>query len=825
MALGAVAVKGFYFSFSSMPAFVAPTDVPRKIVGTAYRNGNRNWDASWGTPAFGAYAGDDTNAMAYHAEILSEAGVDFIFTDWANNTPLHPLALNFVMRTGSSFQSESAHSWEAWGTEDLRAVAGDFNGDGLDDVGHWSATSGKWRFLYAPSFEHSQGWGNYLGWTNAVGTKYQPFTGDFNEDGLVDLGLRDTETGDWHIRHNSGGSWDSAETVIHRAAGASYQPYTGDFNGDGQWDIGMRNPTSGRFYFWSGSAYGQTYYDWTPGTNLVAFAGDFNGDGTTDIALRNIETGEITIQDGPAFSSGRTVPWDRIGDYWTPLAGDWDGDGKADIGLHNHCEYNLSLKAIENDTFKLLDTWKTLAAKPNVSIMLGIRDLNHLTDGRFQAKVDYVYDEIIRNPEYGPMVQYFDGKPLLLVWTRHPTLFPGGIPDWTDDRFTIRFGTAYLENPVNGDLTGADPRNAWATGLGWEPKALYGHWSWEQRDVRAYSMDDQGVPECMTVQTAYRAGQGLPAKLNTAGTFFKQTWQQALNVDPRIVLIPTFNEWFLSEQVSAENARDIEPSVEFGTLFMDILKQKAALFKASRSDLILRKDSTGIWTLCNNPDFWYRTEKTWAVGTLFQGVAGHFTDDEDGSVCVRNSNTGSFFIRSAKTFSVDTQIGVAWSARTGTDYHAVAGDLNEDGITDLGVRNAADGKWYFRESTGSGQWSASETVISRAAGAHYQPYTGDFNGDGEWDIGMRDPNTGKFFFWMGPSYAQTVFEWTAGANYDAFSGDFNADGYWDIGLRNQTSGQIAILFSSTDGAMAFGDQQTSDGPAGTGYSVMTTDVR
>ncbi len=821
----------FALGDSGISVFFPGNPVPDKLVGAAYSSSNNNWDRCWGTPSFGEYSAADPDLLAYHAAILSDAGVDFIFPDWANNTPFHPLTDHFIFRTGESFDTESDHPWIVWTTEDLYAVAGDFNGDGLDDVGHWSATNGKWRFLYAPNFEYPQGWGNCLDWTAAKGTNYYPFTGDFNGDGISDLGLRDTTDGIWYVRLSTAPeTWSTSETILaDKASGSHYQPYTGDFNGDGILDIGMRDPNNGKFFFWSGPTYSQSVYQWTSGYGYRGFSGDFNGDGVSDIAMHDRSSGTVSLKYGPSFSTGQTVLWPtKQGDYWTPIAGDWDDDGKSDIGLHNRSPYRNDIKSIEDNTFALLDKWATLPESPKMAFMLGIRDLDHLPDGRFQAKVDYVYDEIVQNPVYGPLVQYYDGKPLMLVWTRCPTLFPGGIPDWTDDRFTVRFGTAYLDYAGNGDLLEDDP-GLLTDELGSETRAIYGHWSWEQREVRACSVDELDRPECMTVQTAYRPGQGLDAQPNAGGAFFEETWRAALNLDPHIVLIPTFNEWGTNEHAYAEIARDMEPSVEFGTLFMDILKEQAALYKTSRSDIVLRNSSSGDWSAYNAPDFYYRTEfDSWVGGAEYQAVAGNFMKGGKPGFGLRKTETGIFFIRSAaENLASGSEIVIPWPSRTGALYQAFAGDFNGDGISDPGVRDTATGIWVVRLSTADETWSASETMVAdKVSGSHYQPFTGDFNGDGDWDIGLRDPNNGRYFFWAGPDYNQSFYQWTSGSSYSGFSGDFNGDGFWDIGLRNESTGLIQIRFAEPDGSLSFGDAQTIDtAPSGSGYDVLSVDVR
>ena len=47
--------------------------------------------SSWDTPLYGNYYSDDREMIAKHAELLRDAGVDFIFIDWTNNTNYDPV--------------------------------------------------------------------------------------------------------------------------------------------------------------------------------------------------------------------------------------------------------------------------------------------------------------------------------------------------------------------------------------------------------------------------------------------------------------------------------------------------------------------------------------------------------------------------------------------------------------------------------------------------------------------------------------------------------------------------------------------------------------
>ena len=66
-----------------------------RLVGIAYSTWLCTKIISWGkstwdTPLYGNYYSDDREMIAKHAELLRDAGVDFIFIDWTNNTAYDP---------------------------------------------------------------------------------------------------------------------------------------------------------------------------------------------------------------------------------------------------------------------------------------------------------------------------------------------------------------------------------------------------------------------------------------------------------------------------------------------------------------------------------------------------------------------------------------------------------------------------------------------------------------------------------------------------------------------------------------------------------------
>lgn len=114
----------------------------------------------------------------------------------------------------------------------------------------------------------------------------------------------------------------------------------------------------------------------------------------------------------------------------------------------------------------------------------------------------------------------------------------------------------------------------------------YGFWSWEDRGPQTYAVRD-GRPEAMVITAATRqqaeAGQPgfIPARGRRDGDTFRQSWARAREIGPRFAMVVAWNEWVRGECPSAEVSKDLEPSVEFGHLYLDLLREEIARFKGA----------------------------------------------------------------------------------------------------------------------------------------------------------------------------------------------------------------------------------------------------
>ena len=134
-------------------------------------------------------------------------------------------------------------------------------------------------------------------------------------------------------------------------------------------------------------------------------------------------------------------------------------------------------------------------------------------------------------------------------------------------------------------------------------------------------------------------------------------------------------------------------------------------------------------------------------------------------------------------------------------YQPLAGDFNRDGIWDIGLREPPTGMFYLRLGDGKGNFTeiGSHGWTADTKGGPYQPFAGDFNRDGIWDIGLRQPSTGTFYFRLGDGKGNFTeigshpgTSDSQGGIYRPFAGDFDKDGFGDIGVFEARTGKLHI---------------------------------
>jgi hypothetical protein len=309
--------------------------------------------------------------------------------------------------------SFSSTQWENWSNTSIdvdvdyqTALLGDFNGDGVDEVAVWFSKKGEgsWSFYYYRddySFQRSSETNYYFGYAGDI-----PLVGDFNGDGLADIGVwRQTGTSYYFYfayRTPDGSGFEDGAEEIKFGNTVYYEiPSVGDFNGDGKDDVAISRPTNGiwNILYSSGDSFEDEPYTVEFGNSAfveVPLVADFNGDGCSDIAnwryngytrgyyvdFSTCIKGEF--EDNPEF----TALGNSAYTYEFPFIADYNGDGLADIMVHRCEDSTVFVKAKEAEGGIFSDFVEEVTGIGGCQNLLVGNDMRDIDEDYIQDHVD-----------------------------------------------------------------------------------------------------------------------------------------------------------------------------------------------------------------------------------------------------------------------------------------------------------------------------------------------------------------------------------------------------------------------------------------------------
>jgi hypothetical protein len=156
----------------------------------------------------------------------------------------------------------------AFGTATDIPVAGDWTGDGSDEVGYWRPSDCKFR-LDANGNGKWDGTAGGDTLTGAFGTPTDlPVVGDWNGDGTDEVGFWRPSDRKFRLDTNGNDIWNGpagGDTLTAAFGTATDLPVVGDWNGDGTDEVGFWRPSDRKFRLdtngngkWDGAAGGDT---------------------------------------------------------------------------------------------------------------------------------------------------------------------------------------------------------------------------------------------------------------------------------------------------------------------------------------------------------------------------------------------------------------------------------------------------------------------------------------------------------------------------------------------------------------------------------------
>jgi len=217
---------------------------------------------------------------------------------------------------------------------------------------------------------------------------------------------------------------------------------------------------------------------------------------------------------------------------------------------------------------------------------------------------------------------------------------------------------------------------------------------------------------------------------------------------------------------------------------------------------LLRNQSTGAWYL-----YHLNGARGYVSGSGQLGLsknldyqfkaAADFNDDGNTDVLVRNTSTGSWYLyqlNGARGLAAGTgSIGMTKSLNY--EFMAVE-DFNGDDNPDVLVRNNSTGSWYVYHLNGARRFAAGSGGVGMTKSLSYEfKAAADFNNDGKPDVLVRNTSTGTWYLYhlndaRGLAAGSGQVKISADTDYEfKVAQDFNGDGKVDVLVRNTSTGK------------------------------------
>ncbi len=256
------------------------------------------------------------SASTQQSITVSGNGLAFDTVGWGKDNDKSDFRLRLYHETGSGQITAGIN-----GVTNGQAIAGDWNGDGVDSIGNYVVSTATFYLRNT----NSKGASDLTFVFGTPGANRRAVAGDWNGDGVDTIALYEPATGTFTLRNsNSAGAADV--TFTFTGADPSWLPISGDWNCDGNDSAGLYDPATGTFYLRNSNSTGSADLSFVFGSinsGNQPVAGDWNNDGWDSIGVWDPLTGLVSLRD--LNSAGAADHQFAFANQGKMLAGDWDG--------------------------------------------------------------------------------------------------------------------------------------------------------------------------------------------------------------------------------------------------------------------------------------------------------------------------------------------------------------------------------------------------------------------------------------------------------------------------------------------------------------------
>ncbi len=754
--------------------------------------------------AIGDFNADGRNevAVGYRSGFFALARVGIIFRNGASNAQ-QPFVLRDWYRVWNGSGGPGDY------VSDIAAA--DFNGDGRSDLAFLETgtqsisiqldTTVITNGTSSPPINAEQRIGDNATSYYAGVSPRQVLTGDFNNDGKIDLAIRDENGSTMQILLNSGaGRFKAAFRPFVITAGAfELDESKNDLNGDGLTDlVGVGGSTLSPF---SGSIKGNfknTALRAIDDNILNPFSifrislGDFDGDGKKDIVGAG-----ITSSNGLRFLHGNgdgtftdsNNSTNQGVQYYSTAAGDFNSDNKLDAVAITNTNIGLFRGNGQGVFFSPIN----FPAGTDLRFIVS-QDFNG--DGKPDvAATDFAANRVVvllgnGTAGFGTPVNFTVGtNPTKLALADFNT-------DGKIDIVTANEGSNNVSVLLGNGMGGFGTATNFAIGV----KPVW---------VTSGDINNDGKLDLLTanhdansVSILLGNGDGIfnaPSNITYNMTRPTTVTLQDTNFDGRPDLITGMNRFQDDRLVYSMsvilNSCDANPTAPRTRFDYD---------GDGKTDLSIFRPAPGEWWINRSS-----TSQTFAVqfGQSTDKIApADYSGDGKTDIAFWRPSTGQWFILRSEDSSF-----YAFPFGTSGDV-PVPADYDGDGKADAAVFRESSLTWFISKSSGG-------TDIIGFGAAGDKPVVGDYDGDGKADIAIFRPNGANGAeWWIRRSSNGSVFVLQFGVATDKpVQGDFTGDGKTDVAVFRPANGNWFILRSEDFSFFAFPFGTNGDVPVAGDY--------